>query len=102
MLFQHGGHAGLITAATGLVRLDHAFFKAQRDQNLVRFFLRAALFDFRLMFSYDDCVRKWLPCSIWIQPLPKRGFHQCGRYRRHWFGVEIGYRAPSLCTRVAQ
>jgi hypothetical protein len=30
-------------------------------------------------------MRKWLPCSIWIQPLPDRGFHQCRRYRRHWF-----------------
>jgi len=38
VLFQHGGHAGLITAATGLVRLDRAFFKAQSDQNLAWFF----------------------------------------------------------------
>ena len=25
------------------------------------------------MFSYDDCVHNWLPCSIRIQPLPERG-----------------------------
>ncbi len=49
VLFQHGGHAGLITAATGLVRLDRAFFKAQRDQNLARFFLRAALAAFAFL-----------------------------------------------------
>ena len=48
MLFQNGGHAGLITAATGLGRLDRAFFKAQRDQNLARFFLRATLAAFTL------------------------------------------------------
>jgi hypothetical protein len=36
VFFQHGGHAGLITAATSLVRLDRAFFKAQSDQNLAR------------------------------------------------------------------
>ena len=49
MLFEHGGHAGLITAATGLVRLDRAFFKAQSDQNLARFFLRAALAAFAFL-----------------------------------------------------
>ena len=38
VLFQHGGHAGLITAATRLVRRDCAFFKAQSDQNLAWFF----------------------------------------------------------------
>ena len=54
MLFQHGGHAGLITAATGLVRLDRAFFKAQRDQNLARFFLLAALAALR----FSECATR--------------------------------------------
>ena len=40
--------------------------------------------DFRLTFPYYGNVRQWLPYSIWIQPLPERGSHQCGRCRRHW------------------
>jgi len=39
---------------TGLVRLDRAFFKAQSDQNLARFFLRAAL----AAFAFSECAAR--------------------------------------------
>jgi hypothetical protein len=75
VLFQHGGHAGLITAATGLVRLDRAFFKAQRDQNLAWFFLLAALAAFAflrmcgeigkgLLLTFALCSPKITVCAI--------------------------------------
>jgi len=51
------------------------------------------------MFSYDDCVHNWLPCSIWIQPLPKRGSHQCGRFR-HWSSAEQRTEPQVCATRL--
>src|ERR1035441_8656709 len=58
--------------------------------------------DFRLMFPYYGSVRKWLPYSIWIQPLPERGSHQCGPYSSALVLSGTGYRAPGLCTPRAQ
>jgi hypothetical protein len=40
--------------------------------------------DFRFTFSFNDCVHKWLPCSIRIQLLPESDSNPCGRCRRHW------------------
>jgi hypothetical protein len=54
--------------------------------------------DFRLMFPYHGSVRKWLPYSIWIRPLPERGSHQCGPYSSTLVLSATGYRAPGLCT----
>jgi hypothetical protein len=54
---------------------------------------------FRFMFSYDDCVHNWLPCSIWIQPLPKRGSNQCGRFR-HWSSAEQRTEPQVCATRL--
>jgi hypothetical protein len=58
--------------------------------------------DFRLTFPYYGSVRQWLPYSIWIQPLPERGSHQCGPYSSAFVLSGTGYRAPGLCTPGAQ
>src|ERR1035441_3745123 len=50
--------------------------------------------DFRLTFPYYGSVRQWLPYSIWIQPLPERGSHQCGPYSSAFVLSGTGYPSP--------
>jgi len=67
--------------------------------------------DFRFMFPYDDCVHKWLPCSIRIRLLPESNSNPCGRVAGiglEWNSVpspklvQPGCTVISLCNRVAQ